>query len=86
LALAFGFSGDTFPAVAFEQVDSAQDTKTGTESDDERLQYADCMLKNTIKCFLICLLRELRVIMKKPPSCSACAPVPQEKGMETARD
>jgi len=72
-------------AVTFEQVDRTPDTKTGTESDDERLQYADCTVEKCHKfCFLLCLLRELRVIMKKPSSCSACAPMPQEKGMKKA--
>ena len=28
----------------------------------------------------------LRVIMKKPSSCSACAPMPQKKGMKKARN
>ena len=38
-------------AVAFEQVDSAPDTETGTESDDERLQYADCTVEKCHKVF-----------------------------------
>lgn len=38
-------------AVAFEQVDSAPDTKTGTESDDKRLQYADCTVEKCHKVF-----------------------------------
>ena len=38
-------------AIAFEQVDSAPDTKTGTESDDERLQYADCTVEKCHKVF-----------------------------------
>jgi len=29
----------------FQQVDRAPDTETGTESDDERLQYADCTVE-----------------------------------------
>ena len=72
-------------AIAFEQVDSAPDTKTGTESDDERLQYADCTVEKCHKVFPPFLLRLRRVIMKKPSSCSACAPMPQEKGMKKAR-
>ena len=39
-------------AVAFEQVDRTPDTKTGTESDDERLQYADCTVEKYHKVFL----------------------------------
>ena len=38
-------------AVAFEQVDSAPDTKTGTESDDKRLQYADCTVEKCHRLF-----------------------------------
>ena len=38
-------------AVAFEQVDRTPDTKTGTESDDERLQYTDCTVEKCHKMF-----------------------------------
>jgi len=73
-------------AVAFEQVDSAPDTETGTERHDESLQYADCTVEKCHKVFPPLFAPHLWVIMKKPSSCSACAPVPQEKGMKKARD
>lgn len=38
-------------AVALEQVDRTPDTKTGSESDDERLQYADCTVEKCHKAF-----------------------------------
>ena len=49
-------------AVAFEQVDSAPDTKTGTESDDERLQYADCTVEKCHRLFPPFGFRITRVI------------------------
>ena len=38
----------------------------------------------TDKVFPPLFAPHLRVIMKKPSSCSACAPMPQEKGMKKA--
>ena len=49
-------------AVAFEQVDSAPDTETGTESDDERLQYADCAVEKCHRLFPPFGFRITRVI------------------------
>ena len=49
-------------AVAFEQVDRTPDTKTGTESDDERLQYADCAVEKCHRLFPPFGLRITRVI------------------------
>ena len=42
---ALGLGTGVIIAVAFEQVDCAPNTKTGTESDDERLQYAYCTVE-----------------------------------------
>ena len=64
-------------------------TKTGTESDDERLQYADCTVEKCHRLFPPFGFRITRVIglieTKKPSSRSACAPMPQEKGHEKSR-
>ena len=49
-------------AVAFEQVDSAPDTETGTEGDDERLQYADCTVEKCHRLFPPFGFRITRVI------------------------
>ena len=38
-------------AVAFEQVDRAPDTKTGTKRHDESLQYTDCTVEKCHKVF-----------------------------------
>ena len=74
-------------AVAFEQVDSAPDTETGTESDDERLQYADCAVEKCHRLFPPFGFRITRVIETKLAlHRSACAPMPQEKGMKKAGD
>ena len=43
-------------AVALQQVDGSPDAKTGTESDDEGLEYADCTVE---KCHNDCLPESL---------------------------
>jgi len=69
-------------SVAFGQIDRVPDTKTGTESDDERLQYADCTVEKSHKLFPALFAPQVAGENEKPSSCSACAPVPQEKGIE----
>ena len=48
---ALGLGTGVIVAVAFEQVDRTSDTKTGSESDDERLQYTDCTVEKCHKTF-----------------------------------
>ena len=48
-------------AVTFEQIDRAPDTETGTESDNESLQYADCALE---KCHIRSSSRTLRLLTR----------------------
>ena len=48
-------------AVTFEQIDRASDTETGTESDNESLQYADCALE---KCHIRSSSRTLRLLTR----------------------
>ena len=43
-------------AVALQQVDGSPDAKTGTEGDDEGLEYADCTVE---KCHNDCLPESL---------------------------
>ena len=49
-------------AIAFEQVDGTPDTKARTESDDERLQYADCTVEKCHRLFPPFGFRITRVI------------------------
>ena len=56
---ALGLGIEVIVDVAFEQVDRALDTKTGTKSDDERLQHTDCTVEKCHNgfppfCFRIC--------------------------------
>ena len=59
---ALGLGTGVIVAVAFEQVDRTPDTKTGTESDDERLQYTDCTVEKCQRLFPPFGFRITRVI------------------------
>lgn len=53
---ALAFSPGVVVTVAFQQVDGSPDAKTGTERDDEGLEYADSRVE---KCHSDCLPESL---------------------------
>ena len=70
-------------AVTFQQVDRAPDTKTGTESHDESLQYTDCAVEKchteasffvSLAGVIVCIAAAATVLSEFPvrwsaPSC-----------------
>ena len=59
-------------AVAFQQVDSSPDAKTGTQRDDESLKNGYCAVEKCHKCVPPCTMRPYGLMNSDFPS--ACAP------------